>query len=109
MPLNADNVVLHAKTSSQAAMVTGMILTLGSVGVGVGGGVPFYVAGSVSQPSTPGDHSNQVLKDVGFGFMALGAAMLVVGIPLWIINGSSSVSSDAGGPLARGLSRGIAF
>jgi hypothetical protein len=80
-----------------------MILTLGSVGVGVGGGVPFYVTGSVSQPP------NQAFKDVGVGFMVLGATMLVVGIPLWIINGSSSVSSDAGGTLARGLSRGIAF
>jgi hypothetical protein len=107
MPLNADNVVLHAKTASQVAKMTGVILAACSVGVGVGGGVPFYVVGTV--PSTYGNAGNSTLKGVGEGFMVLGALMLVVGIPLWIANNSSSVSTDAGGTLARAAIGGIAF
>jgi hypothetical protein len=108
MPLDADNLVLHVKTASQAAKITGIIMAASCIGVGVGGGVPFYVIGSVSH-TYPDDGGNQTLKDVGVGFMVLGAAMLVVGIPLWIANNSSSVRTDAGGSLARAPLGAISF
>jgi hypothetical protein len=102
LPLNADSVVLHAKTSSQAAMITGLIMTAASVGVGVGGGVPFYVIGNDSQSP------NQAFKDVGIGFFVLGAMMVVVGLPLWLINSSSSVRTDSG-TLSQAARGGFAF
>jgi hypothetical protein len=102
LPVNADSVVLHAKTSSQVAMTLGVLMTATSVGVGVGGGVPFYVVGN--EPQSP----NQAFKDVGIGFFVLGTAMLVVGIPLWILNGSSSVRTDSG-TLSQAARGGFAF
>jgi hypothetical protein len=96
LPQGQDPVTLHLRTGSGGAYSAGVALTIFGTLALAGGAIVVFVAPSITSAVSESD-----TRIIGVSLLGGGTLMVAVGLPLWLLTGSSVVTPD-GKRLANG-------